>query len=165
MRVHYFAIGLLLLVLSGCGESEQASTGVDAAGKVTENAENTTAGGVALWYTFSQVTEGARLYRDNCAVCHGDTAQGDAGWRQIGADGKYPAPPLNGTGHGWHHPLSVLFVTVKNGSPGGQGNMPAWKDTLTDDEIVAAIAWFQSKWPKEIYTAWYQRDQQARGGN
>ena len=80
----------------------------------------------------------------------------------MGSDGKYPPPPLNGTGHAWHHPLNMLFYTVKNGSPGGQGNMPAWKDKLTDGEIVAAIAWFQSRWNDEIYQAWAQRDLASR---
>lgn len=36
--------------------------------------------------------------------------------------------------------------------------MPAWKDKLSDDEMTAAIAWFQSKWPDEIYNAWMQRE-------
>ena len=89
-------------------------------------------------------------------------AEGAPNWRKSGPDGKYPAPPLNGTGHGWHHPLSILFQVIKKGSPGGQGNMPAWQGKLSDDEIIATIAWFQTKWSPEIYQNWVERDAAAR---
>jgi mono/diheme cytochrome c family protein len=40
--------------------------------------------------------------------------------------------------------------------------MPAFKDQLADRQINDIIAWFQSRWPDEIYQAWYQRDQRFR---
>ncbi len=116
------------------------------------------------WYKFQQVTSGAGVFRQNCAACHGNQAQGAENWRKTDAKGKYPPPPLNSTGHGWHHPLPILFSVIKNGSPGGQGDMPAWREKLTDEQILDAIAWFQSKWPEEIYQAWAQRDAAARKG-
>ena len=70
-----------------------------------------------------------------------------------------PPPPLNGTAHAWHHPRKALIYTIKNGTQAIGGNMPAWKDKLTDDEIESIILWFQSKWPDELYQAWAQRDQ------
>ena len=158
----YLVIVLLAVVLTGCGESEDSRPIISAANNGSAENESTVAKSVAPWYSFSQVTEGARIFRDNCAECHGQEGEGASGWRQVGSDGKYPAPPLNGTGHGWHHPLRVLYTVVNNGSPGGQGNMPAWKGTLSDEQILAAIAWFQSRWPKEIYAAWDKRDQKAR---
>ncbi|MEJ2346011.1 MAG: cytochrome c [Gammaproteobacteria bacterium] len=103
-----------------------------------------------------EIRHGARLFEANCATCHGSQGQGDPNWRQRGPDGKFPPPPLNGTGHAWHHPLKMLKYVIKNGSPGGQGNMPAWKDKLSDREIDAIIAWFQSQWPDHAYNAWYQ---------
>ena len=145
---------LMCLLLSGCGEPEQPQAG--AASASTPVIPGTP------WFSAVQVAEGGRLYAENCAVCHGQRGEGAANWRERAPDGRFPPPPLNGTGHGWHHPLRALYTVIKTGSPGGQGNMPAWGGKLSDEEIVATIAWFQSKWPKDIYDAWHQRDQQSR---
>jgi mono/diheme cytochrome c family protein len=56
----------------------------------------------------------------------------------------------------------MLFHVVKNGSPGEQGTMLAWGEKLSDDDMIAAIAWFQSKWPDQIYAAWMQREMASR---
>ena len=114
------------------------------------------------WYKFEQVTQGKRLYVEHCASCHGRHGEGSADWRRRGPDGKLPPPPLIGTGHTWHHPLAILYRVIMHGSPGGQGNMPAWKDKLSRDEALSVIAWFQSRWPDKIYEAGYVRDLQAR---
>jgi hypothetical protein len=59
-------------------------------------------------------------------------AQGLAeNWKQPGADGKYPAPPLNGTAHTWHHSAKGLVSTIQNGTISIGGNMPAWKGKLS----------------------------------
>ncbi|MDH5513298.1 MAG: cytochrome c, partial [Gammaproteobacteria bacterium] len=107
---------------------------------------------------------GAKLYQDNCAACHGTQAQGAPNWQKPGADGKYPAPPLNGTGHAWHHPLAVLNMTIKRGTLAMGGSMPAWEGKLSDDDIAAVIVWIQSRWPEEIYQSWRAMDEKARGG-
>jgi mono/diheme cytochrome c family protein len=109
-----------------------------------------------------QITRGERLFEQNCAQCHGGDAQGQSNWRERGPDGRFPAPPLNGTGHAWHHPFDMLRYVILNGSPGGQGNMPAWKGKLTEEQIDDIIAWFQSKWPDEVYEAWYRIDRRSQ---
>ena len=114
------------------------------------------------WYASQHVSQGDKVFQENCAVCHGKEGEGAPDWKKIGHDGKYPAPPLNGSGHAWHHPLKMLFHVVKNGTPGGQGGMPAWGTKLSKDEMIAAIAWFQSKWPDQIYSAWMQRELASR---
>ena len=110
------------------------------------------------WYDDARVTAGAKVFQSNCAPCHGKQGEGAPNWRKTGPDGLLPAPPLNGTGHATHHPMSVLFKVIRLGGPAGQSNMPAWKDKLSDEEIVAAIAWFQSHWPDELYAAWDRKN-------
>jgi mono/diheme cytochrome c family protein len=105
---------------------------------------------------------GRQLYLKNCTVCHGLNAEGSPDWRRRDKDGKFPAPPLNGTGHAWHHPKKALMNTIKNGTKVIGGNMPAWKDRLSDEEIETIILWFQSKWPEELYQAWVRMDKQSK---
>lgn len=113
-------------------------------------------------HDIAQITRGAEVYRQNCAVCHGPNGEGAANWRQRDANDQFPPPPLNGDGHTWHHPLSALRHTIRNGTKAIGGTMPAWKDKLSDADIDAVITWFQSKWPERAYIAWYDIDQRAR---
>ena len=64
--------------------------------------------------------------------------------------GGYLAPALNGTGHSWHHPNSVLFKTIKHGSIASDSSMRAFADRLSDKEIVMIIHYFKSLWPDPI---------------
>lgn len=109
-----------------------------------------------------QLTLGQRVFQANCASCHGAQAQGDANWRQRDASGFYPAPPLNGSGHAWHHSLEMLKGVILNGSPQGKGNMPAWQGKINKTEIEATMAWFQSLWPQPVYDAWYEMQQRGK---
>ena len=110
-------------------------------------------------YDFAQITRGRKLFLKNCAVCHGVNAEGAPNWRQRDPDGKYPPPPLNGTGHAWHHPMQALRMTIRDGTQKIGGKMPAWGNTLSGQEIDDIIAWFQGQWPDEIYQAWYKRNE------
>ena len=68
-------------------------------------------------------------------------------------DGRLPPPPLNGDGHTWHHGNGLLFRVVSEGGLGlGFGsNMPAFKDELSRDEIIAVIEYVKTLWEgKEI---------------
>ena len=113
-------------------------------------------------YDSAQLLRGETEYKDHCASCHGRGAEGAPDWRRRDDNGRFPPPPLNGTGHAWHHPLSQLRDTITNGGPAGQSNMPAWGSTLSAEEIDDVIAWFQSQWPDPIYEAWYGIEQRAR---
>lgn len=67
-----------------------------------------------------------------------------------------PAPPHDDTGHTWHHPDEVLFGITKNGlvppyaPPGYQSDMPAFAQTLSDQEIRAVLAYIASHWSPEV---------------
>ena len=104
--------------------------------------------------SFEQFTRGGQLFQQHCAECHGAAAQGAPGWTKRGADGKNPPPPLDGSGHAWHHPAPALARTIREGTIGLGGSMPAWKDTLSDDDVEAIIGWLVSRWPEEAYQAW-----------
>ena len=41
--------------------------------------------------------QGAALYAEHCASCHGENLEGAPNWRRVGEDGLYPAPPLSTT--------------------------------------------------------------------
>ena len=142
------------VLLSGCTSDDQS------AGSSADAPKIETVG--SRWYTADGVSRGGPIFARLCADCHGNKAQGSFTWRQRGADGKFPPPPLNGTAHGWHHPIRVLGSQIKFGAPGGSGTMPGFAQTLSDQDVIDLIAWFQDKWPDEIYAAWLVREQQSR---
>lgn len=110
------------------------------------------------WYTESQLRLGKNVFENNCMVCHGSQGQGLADdWKQPLADGSYPPPPLNGKAHTWHHPVSQLMWTINNGGIPPGGKMPAFGATLSDQEKIAVVAYFQNWWPDDIYEAWIER--------
>lgn len=142
------------LPLVACGEGGGKPAAAPAAA-VTAPARTTDAGLLA---------RGAQAYRAHCAACHGSNAQGAFRWQQAGPDGKYPPPPLDASGHAWHHPRAALVDTIRNGTQRLGGGMPPWRDKLTDAEIDAVIVYFQSLWPAEIYQAWTDIDRRAGAG-
>lgn len=148
-------IGLTALLLTACGQEEsgvaKASTQILGLQKAT----------IERNIDFSQVSRGGRLFQQNCTECHGAMGEGTPNWRTLDANGDYPPPPLNGTAHTWHHPLSVLQRTIRQGGIPLGGVMPAFGDKLSDEEIDAILAWVQTKWPDEIYAAWSERNVRA----
>lgn len=146
------AVLALICALSGCGQQDEA---VPKAGARDFSALSAKAG---RWYTTAQVRRGARLFEDNCALCHGANAQGPAqDWRQRLADGSFPPPPLNGTAHTWHHPLPVLLRVIEQGGVPLGGKMPGFAATMDEAQMLAVIAWFQNHWSDEIYRHWQRR--------
>ncbi len=109
------------------------------------------------WYSPQQVATGKQVFLQNCAACHGPEAASTPDWKQTDANGKYPPPPLNGTAHAWHHDLPLLRRTVREGGQKLGGLMPPFESQLNAAQIDAAIAYFQSKWPDDIYQKWAGR--------
>ena len=110
-----------------------------------------------FWYSKQQQLQGEVLFKQNCAVCHGQNAEATANWKETDANGNYPPPPLNGTAHAWHHSLDLLRKTVREGGQKMGGLMPPFADRLTDEQIDSVIAYFQSKWSDELYEKWAGR--------
>ncbi len=111
------------------------------------------------WYSTEQVERGRSVFQQHCASCHGEQAQGLArDWQKVDADGKYPPPPLNGTAHAWHHSLAVLRRTIREGNAKLGGQMQGFADHINAADMDAAIAYFQSFWPDQIYATWLQNN-------
>lgn len=145
-------VAIACLVLSGC-DVGRGPAGVE-----------TLAGSNAVRnYDPQQLALGQRVFARHCAICHGANGEGAPNWRQRDADGFFPPPPLNGSGHEWHHPTATLRAMIRDGSPPGQGKMPAWGDKLSEQEIAAVVEWFQSRWPDPVYAAWYDMQQRSLG--
>ncbi len=104
---------------------------------------------------------GQETFATVCAACHGAAGEGQPDWHIRKEDGTLPAPPLNGTGHTWHHADGLLYRIVSKGSelwvdpslPNLKGGMPGFEMQLTREEIIAVIEYVKSLWV----------DRQARG--
>ena len=108
------------------------------------------------WYTLSQLDLGNKTYQKHCLQCHNKNAEGTLEWKKTLANGNYPPPPLNGTAHAWHHDMGTLTRTVKNGGVPLGGVMPGFSHKLSDAEVRAVIAYFQSFWSEDIYRSWLE---------
>ena len=111
---------------------------------------------VQRWYSPLQVTRGKEVFANNCASCHGYSAEKTLNWKQSLSDGSYPPPPLNDKAHAWHHPYSQLLTIINNGGKAYGGKMPSFKAILKDHEKEDSIAYFQSFWSDKIYEEWVE---------
>jgi len=114
------------------------------------------------WYFTEQAERGKLVFSNNCAVCHGKNAEATANWKAPNASGHYPPPPLNGSAHAWHHPISVLGRVIYNGGAAVGGQMPAFKNTLSESDIIDVIAHFQTYWPDKTYDGWLSIEKSSR---
>jgi mono/diheme cytochrome c family protein len=78
---------------------------------------------------------GQKVFADNCAQCH--RANGE------GLPATFPA--LNKNPFVLGDPQPVI-ATVLNGRKGSLGRMPAWKDTLNDQQIAAVVTYIRQAW-------------------
>jgi mono/diheme cytochrome c family protein len=109
--------------------------------------------------------DGAALYQQNCASCHGAELQGQPDWRSPGPDGRLPAPPHDATGHTWHHGDDILFRITRDGTAavvggGYESDMPGFGDSLRDPEIRAILDYIKSTWPERERAYQRERTQQ-----
>ena len=139
-----FSIIILAVLLVACGSDGETTTDT------------------GRWYTSGQVQRGNVLFQANCAVCHGNQAQGLAeDWMARDSAGNLPPPPLNGTAHAWHHPMTVLDQVIASGGMPYGGTMPGFAEQLDGQERQEIIAFFQSFWTDEIYSTWQEINNQS----
>ncbi|MHB8068558.1 MAG: c-type cytochrome [Desulfobaccales bacterium] len=82
--------------------------------------------------------QGREIFSDNCAQCHRSNGEG--------LPGTFPALNKNPFVVGDPQPV---IATVLNGRKGKLGQMPAWKDKLSDREIAAAITYIRHAWSNQ----------------
>ena len=80
----------------------------------------------------ANLAAGARLYRDHCSLCHGDSAQPKAPL----ADSLYPPAPQFNTKMA-DMPENQNFYILEHGVRWTA--MPAWKDVLTEQQIWQTV--------------------------
>ncbi|MEQ8955570.1 MAG: cytochrome c [Gammaproteobacteria bacterium] len=142
-------LSIVLSTLLSCTDPANSGSGQDA------NAGTPALTAGSRWYGPHQVDAGQSVFQQHCSECHGDQAQGLADdWRERLDDGTFPPPPLNGSAHAWHHPLSVLMQVINQGGIPLGGRMPAFSGVLDEQQKLAAIAYFQQFWSDEIYQQW-----------
>lgn len=101
------------------------------------------------------VVAGQAVYEANCAACHGLKGEGEPDWKVQRADGTYPAPPHDASGHTWHHSDSVLLGIMRDGSAASGSasfvpRMPAWGNRLSAVELQAVLDYLKTFWgPRE----------------
>ena len=102
--------------------------------------------------TDANLIAGVELYGQHCAICHG-TAKG-AGSASPVAKGEYPQPPQLATDGVEDDPEGFSFWKVKHGIR--LTGMPAWKDTLSDQQIwtLALFLKHMDKLPAPAEQAW-----------
>ena len=102
---------------------------------------------------------GAALYAEHCAACHGKNLEGQPNWQTPGTDGILPAPPHDETGHTWHHDSQLLFDYTQlggsealslRGVTGFKSGMPAFEGVLDEAEIWDILAYLRSTWPQRV---------------
>jgi mono/diheme cytochrome c family protein len=95
---------------------------------------------------------GKKLYRRHCARCHGRYLQGQALWQVNDEHAGRRAPAHDESGHTWQHSDVELFHITQYGRFAATptdaiSHMPAFRDVMTDADILAVIAFIKRRWP------------------
>lgn len=147
----YLALFMVAMLMACSDQSPVSQSGDSSLVAAVASSE------IVRWNSSEQIVAGREVFAQNCAVCHGEEAEGLAGdWREKLDDGSFPPPPLDGSAHAWHHPQEILLRVIDYGGEAMGGKMPAFIDVLDQEEKLAAIAYFQSFWSDEIYQQWLQ---------
>ena len=128
--IHFYLIGLFFLIVSCSSQNDLLNQ--------------------------DYVIKGETLYINNCINCHGVNLQGQKGWEnELDSDGHRLSPPLNGTGHTWHHSDELLHRMIKYGFAklikNYEGKMMGFGDKISDEGIDNILSYIKSYWKDDIY--------------
>lgn len=85
----------------------------------------------------TMITRGEAVYESACLTCHGPELRGEG----PAAQGMQPPPADFAAPHTRVHDEATLIYWVRNGKQGTA--MPAFGDTLTDEEIRAVLSYIE----------------------
>jgi cytochrome c oxidase subunit II len=88
-----------------------------------------------VWTLQDLEARGAKVYAANCAACH-----------QPNGKGAGPIKPLDGSPVVLDADKTKQIQVVLNGRKTATGQMPAWKDQLSDTDIAAVISYTKNNW-------------------
>ena len=101
------------------------------------------------------ILKGKKLYNQYCASCHQVNLSGAKNWKGFDEDGHRKAPPLNGTGHTWHHSDELLHKIIKYGFAklikDYQGKMMGFGENINDEGIDNILSYIKSYWKDDTY--------------
>ena len=116
----------------------------------------------------AQVQTGEIVYASTCAVCHGADLAGAGDWKDLNNDGTWRPPPMDSTGHAWHHSDSLLTTIITNGSEDSASAMVGWGDELSTAEIRELLQHLKSEWGADErafqWTVTFQEQQREESG-
>jgi len=108
------------------------------------------------------VARGAALYTEHCATCHGPNGRGQNPARPWGSlvpeQEGWIAPALDMRGHCYVHPRRQLFSIIRDGSPFKGTTMLAFKSKLSDNQILALVAYLETLWDKNTRREYEERE-------
>jgi mono/diheme cytochrome c family protein len=101
------------------------------------------------------IARGKIIYESYCVSCHQVNLIGAENWKGVDEDGHRKAPPLNGTGHTWHHDDATLHNIIKYGLvklvKNYEGKMLGFEDNLKDKDIDSVLSYMKIFWPDDVY--------------
>jgi len=101
------------------------------------------------------ISRGKIIYESYCISCHQVNLIGAENWKGLDEEGHRKAPPLNGTGHTWHHDDATLYNIIKYGLAklvkNYEGKMLGFEDNLKDKDIDSVLSYMKSFWPNDVY--------------
>lgn len=130
--------------VAGPGVAQAATaTGPNGAPPVEKPGEGGTQVAAAGGGAAGNAAAGGTVYSANCAGCHGAAGAGQAG----------VFPPLANNPYVTGDPKEVIHTlnyglngAIKVGSASYNGQMPAWKGNLSDQQIADVITYIRSSW-------------------
>lgn len=149
-------ITLSVVILSSCGTASQATSTMVAAAEEDHDDEHQPEEHMAghdfvpeeaaavpnpLEATAVNIIAGAELYAASCAVCHGETGEGDG----PGSEGLETLPADLHEDHVQGVTDGALYYVISHGKP--ETPMPAWENVLSADErwlVVIFIRTFEA---------------------
>lgn len=122
------------MLLTGCAKGTQSTT------TTTTTAANANATQAPAQ---TAAVSGANVYQTNCSSCHGADGKGSPGAFPPLAHNPFVTGPATAV---IHVVKNGLTGPVKIGSQTYNGQMPAWKSTLSNDQIAAVVTHIRTSW-------------------